>query len=94
MKFKLFNNKAIKIISQIQMEIQSGSWTAKNCNIHVLEHKSQNLMGRDILTKLELTLTQQQANKGKKVLNINENFIKQNFTKWIFKSYPSLHKTR
>ena len=88
MKFKCFNNKDIQIIDQLQMELQSGSRTAKNCNIFVVELKSQNLMGRDILTKLGLTLTQQQANKGKKVLNINENIIEQNFTKMIFKKYP------
>ena len=57
MKFKCFNNQDIPIIGQIQMEVQSGSWTAKNCNILVLKHGSQNLMGRDILAKLGLKLT-------------------------------------
>ena len=57
MKFKCFNNQDIPIIGQIQMELRSGSLTAKNCNILVVKHKSQNLMGRDILTKLGLTLT-------------------------------------
>ena len=71
------------------MELQSGPWTAKNCNTLVVEHKSQHLMGRDILTKLGLALTQQQANKGKKVLNINENIIEQTFRKWIFKNTPT-----
>ena len=88
MKFKCFKNKYIIIIGQIQMELQSGSWTAKNCNILVVEHKSQNLLSRNILTKLGLTLIQQQAKKGKKVLNIKENIIKQIITKWIFKKYP------
>ena len=90
MKFKCFNNQDIPIVGQIQMILRSGSWTAKNCNILVVKHKSQNLMGRDILTKLGLTLTQQQANKGKKILNISENVIEQNITKWIFKKYPQL----
>ena len=90
MKFKCFNNQEIPIIGQIQMELRSGSWTAKNCNILVVKHKSQNLMGRDILTKLGLTLNQQQATKGKKIFDISENDIKQNITKWIFKKYPHL----
>ena len=47
-------------------------------------------MGGDILTKLGQTLIQQPANKGKKILNINENIIEQNNTKWIFKKYPHL----
>ena len=90
MKFKSFNNQEIPIIGQIQMELRSGSWRAKNCNILVVKHKSQNLMGRDILTKLGLTLTQQQVTKGKKNLNISEDVIEQNITKWIFKKYPHL----
>ena len=88
-KFKCFNNQDIPILGQIHMELHSGSWTAKNCNILVVKHGSQNLMGRDILAKLGLTLTQQQ-NEGKKILNINENIIEQNITKWIFKKYPHL----
>ena len=84
MKFKCFNNQDIPILRQIEMELQSGSWTARNCNILVVKHRSQNLMGRDVLTKLGLTLTQQQS-EGKKVFNINEKIIEQNITKWIFK---------
>ena len=83
MKFKCFNNQDIPIIRQIQMELHSGSRTAKNCNILVVKHRSRNLMGRDVLSKLGLTLTQQQT-EGKKVFNVNENIIKQNITKWIF----------
>ena len=69
------------IIGQLQMELKYGSWTAKNSIILLVEHKSQNLMGRDILAKLGLTLTQQQTDKGKKILNINGNTIEQNITK-------------
>ena len=72
------------------MELHSGSWTAKNCNILVVKHRSQDLMGRDVLSKLGLTLTQQQT-EGKKVFNINKNIIEQNIKKWIFKKYPHLY---
>ena len=89
-KFKCFNNNDIPIIGQLQLEINSGSWTATNCIILVVEHKSQNLMGRDILAKLGLTLVQQHSNKGKKILNINDTTIEQNITKWIFSKYPHL----
>ena len=85
----MFQNQDIPIIGQIQMELHSGSWTAKNCNILVVKHRSQNLMGRDVLSKLGLTLTQQQT-EDKKVFIINENIIEQNITKWIFKKYPHL----
>ena len=72
------------------MELQSGSWTARNCNILVVKHRSQNFMGRDVLTKLGLTPTQQQQSEGKKIFIINENIIEKNITKWIFKKYPHL----
>ena len=68
MKFQCFNNQDIQIIGQIQMELRSGSWTAKICNILLVQHKSQNLMIRDILTKLGLALTQQQATKDRRLL--------------------------
>ena len=71
------------------MELNSGSWTAKICNILVVE-QSQNMVGRDILKKLGLTLTQQQPEKCKEISNINEKNIKQNITNWIFKKYPHL----
>ena len=86
-KFKCFNNNDI---GQLQLELNSGSWTARNCNILVVEHKSQNLMGRDVLAKLGLTLKQQESDKGKKILNINGITIEQNITKWIFSKYAHL----
>ena len=75
-KFKCFNNNDIPIIGQLQLKLIFGSWTAKNCIILVVEQKSQNLMGRGILSKLGLTLTQQQTDKVKKILNVNGNTIK------------------
>ena len=84
MNFKCFNNKDIPIIGQLQTELNSGCWTARNCNFLVVQHKSQ------ILAKLGLTLTQKESENGKKILNINENNIEQNITKWILKNYPHL----
>ena len=73
MKFKCFNNQDIPILGQLQTQLQSGSWTARNCNILVVKQRSQNLMGRDVLTRLGLTLTQQQS-EGKKVFNITKHY--------------------
>ena len=77
MKFKCFDIKDIAIVGQLHMELSSGSWKATNCNLLVVEHKTQNLMGRDILTKQGMTTIQQQTNIGKKILNINENNLDQ-----------------
>ena len=45
-KYKCFNNNNIKIDGEINITLQSGSWTAKNCRILVVGHKTNNLMGR------------------------------------------------
>ena len=49
------------------MVLHSGSWTATNSITLVVEHKSQNFLGRDILAKLGLTLTQQHTNKDRRL---------------------------
>ena len=66
-KFKYFNNKG-----QHHMELSSRLRKATTCNVLMVEHKSQNLMGRDILAKLGLTLIQQKTNKGKKILKYQQ----------------------
>ena len=50
-KFKCFNNKDISIKGQLQMKPRSGSRKATNCNVLVVDYKSQKYMGRDMLEK-------------------------------------------
>ena len=57
-KYKCFNNNNIEIEGEINITLQSGSWTAQNCRILVVEHKTHNLMGRDVLQKLGISLQQ------------------------------------
>ena len=40
------------------MNITSGSWCAKRCPIIILEQNTTNLMGRDVLPKLGISLQQ------------------------------------
>ena len=87
--FKCFNNKQIKIEGVLQLDLKSGSWSAPDCQILLVENKTNNIMGRDILRKLGITLTANK-NTGKKVLQIYDTPIESNIKKWILKKYPKL----
>ena len=52
-KYKCFNNNNIKIEGELSLTLCSGSWTAEHCRILVVGHKTNILMGRDVLQKLE-----------------------------------------
>ena len=55
-KYRCFNNNDIAIKGVLHMELKSGSWNAKNCKILVVDNKTNNNMGRDVLAKLGITL--------------------------------------
>ena len=88
-KFKCFNNKQIKIEGVLHLYLNSGSWNTPDCKILLVEKKTNNIMGRDILRKLGITLTTSK-NTGKKVLHITDTSIEANIIKWILKKYPNL----
>ena len=75
----------------MNLTLQSESWTAKNCRILVVGHKINNLMRRDILQKLGITL-QQKTNQspGNKIDSISSIETEKNIIKWIYKKYPHL----
>ena len=49
------------------MDIKSGSWCAKRCPILIVEQYTANLMGRDILPKLGISLQQTKQQDKKKL---------------------------
>ena len=57
-RYRCFNNKEIKIKGVIHMDITFGSWCAKRCPILIVEQNTTNLMGRDVLPKLGISLQQ------------------------------------
>ena len=69
--FRCFNNNKIKIQGIIQIDITSGTSSARECYILVVPHKTVNPLGLDILRKLGIQLAQTQ--KGEQIFNINEN---------------------
>ena len=75
-----FSIRNMPIVAHFYMELSSGLWKTTNCDVLVVQHKSQNLMG--ILAKLGLTLMQLKTNKSKQILNINERNLEQKCTKW------------
>ena len=56
-RYKCFNNQEIKITGALHITLKLGSWTAKNCNILLVNNLPQNVMGRDILQQLGDHLT-------------------------------------
>ena len=79
----------MKITGVLHITLKSGSWSAKNCNILLMNNLPQNVMGRDILQQLGIHLT---ATKpiGKTIGQISDSSTEQNIIKWIFKKYPHL----
>ena len=90
-KYKCFNNNNIKIDGEINITLHFGSWTAQNCRILVVGHKTNNLMGRDDLQKLGIAL-QQKPNKspGNQINSISTIQTEKNIIKWIYNKYPHL----
>ena len=88
-KFKCFNNKEIKIVGVLQMDPSSGSWNPPDCRILLVDNKTNNIVGRDILRKLGITLTASKK-QGKKILHNSDTTTETNIIKWIPKKYPNL----
>ena len=88
-RYKCFNNQEIKILGVLQITLKSGAWTARNCNILLVNNLPQNVMGRDILRQLGIQLTATKPT-GKTIGLIPDISTEQNIIKWIFKKYPHL----
>ena len=96
-KYKCFNNNNIKIDGEINITLQSGSWTAKNCRILVVGHKTNNLMGRDVLQKLGITLQQKPNNSPDQATLQHPALPREIMWDWDHDSEPELdiqYKTR
>ena len=48
-KIKCFNNKLIKIEGVLHLDLKSGSYNAPGCQNLLVENKTNNIMGGDIL---------------------------------------------
>ena len=57
--YKSSTNNNIEIKGVLSLELNSGSWTANDCKVLIVENRTNNIMGRDILTKLGITLSAQ-----------------------------------
>ena len=88
-KYRCFNNNDIGIKGVLHMELKSGSWDAKNCKILIVDNKTNNIMGRDVLAKLGITLKAEKPH-GKQVHTILNIQTEKNIIKWIFQNYPHL----
>ena len=89
-EFRCFDNNKINILGTIHVDITSGTSTAKNCTILLVDTNKINIMGRDIMDKLGLRLTMgtQQKEGERNLLNITNTHLR--ISKWIFQKYPHL----
>ena len=71
------------------IDIQSGSWTAKSCKVLIVKNKTNNIMGRDLLSKLGITLNASK-NTGKPIIFISNLQTEKNIIKSVFQKYPHL----
>ena len=69
-EFRCFNNNKIDITGTIQVDITSGSSYAKNCTILLVNNKTINIMGRDIMNQLGLRPTMKTTKKVRKIYSI------------------------
>ena len=68
-KYRCFNNNNIQIRGVFHLDIKSGSWSAKQCKVLIVENKTNNIMGRELLAKLSITLNANNP-KGKQTLQL------------------------
>ena len=88
--YKRFTNNKIEIKGVLSTNLKSGSWTAKACKVLIVENRTNNIMGRDILTKLGITLSAHKQ-PGKTTKLISKIQTEKNIIKWIFNKYPHLY---
>ena len=87
--YKCFNNNNTEIEGVLIIDIKSGSWTAKSCKVLIVKNKTNNIMGRDLLSKLGITLNATKIT-GKPINFISDLQTKKNTKKWVFQKYPHL----
>ena len=87
--YKSFTNINTEIKGVLSINLKSGSWTAKACKVLIVENITKNIMGRDILTKLGITLSAHKK-PGKTINLISKIKTEKNIIKWIFNKYPDL----
>ena len=90
-KYRCFNTNTINSEGELIVTLQSGSWTAQNCRILVVGHKTNNLMGRDITQKLEISLQQKNNQSLCNIINsITIIESEKNIINWTYRNYPHL----
>ena len=62
------------------MDLKSGSWNATDCQILLVENKTQNIIGKSLVRKLMITITASK-NSGKKILHITDTTSESNIKK-------------
>ena len=90
-QYRCFNNNNIKVEGTLKLTLQSASSTARNCQVLVVQHRTNNLMGRDILQKLGIALQQRpKQSPGNNINSISHIETEKNIIIWVLRKYPHL----
>ena len=55
--YNSFTNNNMEMKGVLSINLKSGSWTAEACGVLIVESRTNNIMGRNLLTKLGITLS-------------------------------------
>ena len=86
--YRCFDNNNIDIKRVHIMDKNSETWSAKACRVLIVNNKTNNIMCRDLLSKLGITLNATK-NTGKKTILISQLQTAKNIIKWVFLKYPN-----
>ena len=90
-QYRCFNNNNIKVEGTLQLTLQSGSWSARDCQVLVVQHKTNNLMERGIFQKLGISSQKRpKQSPGNNVISISHIETEKNVIKWVLRKHPHL----
>ena len=81
-----FSNEPIQVEGKIQSPITSKDWTCEVATFAVVADGLKSLIGRDLIDKLGLAVTQSTSQKGNRVNNVSS----PEFKEQIAKTFPKL----
>ena len=88
-KYRCFININIQIRGVLHLDIKTGSWSAKQGKVLIVDNKINSIMCRDLLAKLGITLNANKP-KGKQILQVFNAQTEKNIIKRILQKYPHL----
>ena len=85
-----YNGYKILSFGRIIAPIESGGWTIKTFSLIVVDDRSANILGRNLLPLIGIQLQQQPAGKSVNTISDDINGSNAKITNWVKTTYPGL----